>query len=207
MKRIRYTLAAVIFLTLVPAALWPQSLPNLALTRLNYTVTKRTVNPQGAMKEQIDAVDKDLNEATRLGKNSEVRRLLAKGMTLLAGNQLSDTLYVKTSLVLRSERVFEIQRIAPLLARQQRHALGQQTPHLAVFSQASGFIKVFIHRINLFFHRALGIHRALGHRVVEPGQRKIRQGLRPESGRNQRQEDDGSKRVTNSFHQVTSVRR
>src|SRR5579872_157061 len=106
MKRIRYTLAAVIFLTLVPAALWPQSLPNLALTRLNYTVTKRTVNPQGAMKEQIDAVDKDLNEATRLGKNSEVRRLLAKGMTLLAGKQWSDTLDFKNSLVLRSERVF-----------------------------------------------------------------------------------------------------
>jgi predicted esterase len=84
----------------------PQSLSNLALTRLNYTVTKRTKNPQGELKDKIDAVDKDLAEATRLGQSGEVRRLLSKGLTLLAGNEWSDAMDYKSSLVLRSDRVF-----------------------------------------------------------------------------------------------------
>jgi poly(3-hydroxybutyrate) depolymerase len=106
MKPIRYFLAVVVFLTLIPSGAWPQSLPNMALTRLNYTVTKRTVNPQGELKQKTDAVDKDLAEATRLGKNGEARRLLAKGMTLLAGKEWNDALDFKNSLVLRSDRLF-----------------------------------------------------------------------------------------------------
>ena len=45
----------------------PQSLPNLPLTRLGYTVKKRTVNPQGELKDKIDAVDRELAEATKQG--------------------------------------------------------------------------------------------------------------------------------------------
>ncbi|HWX52966.1 MAG TPA: prolyl oligopeptidase family serine peptidase [Verrucomicrobiae bacterium] len=106
MNRIGHFLVAIISLAFIPANGWTQSLPNLALARLNYTVTKRTVNPQGGMKEKTDAVDKDLAEATRLGNNSEVRRLLAKGMTLLAGKEWTDVLDFRSSLVLRSDRVF-----------------------------------------------------------------------------------------------------
>ncbi|HWZ42760.1 MAG TPA: PHB depolymerase family esterase [Candidatus Saccharimonadales bacterium] len=84
----------------------PQSLPNMALTQLNYTVTKRTKNPQGEIKNKIDAVDKELAEAASLGKNGEVRRLLSKGLTLLAGNEWSDAIDYKSSLVLRSDHVF-----------------------------------------------------------------------------------------------------
>lgn len=98
--------AASIFLVLSVIPGLSQSLPNLASTRLNYTVTKRTKNPQGELKEKIDAVDKDLAEATRLGKNGEVRRLLAKGLTLLAGNEWTDALDFKSSLVLRSDHIF-----------------------------------------------------------------------------------------------------
>jgi predicted esterase len=105
MQSIR-TIAASIFLALVSTAALPQSLPNLASTRLNYTVTKRTKNPQGELKEKIDAIDKDLAEATRLGKNGEVRRLLAKGLSLLAGNAWSDALDFKSSLVLRTDHIF-----------------------------------------------------------------------------------------------------
>jgi predicted esterase len=100
------TIAASVFLALFVTPALPQSLPNLASTRLNYTVTKRTKNPQGELKEKIDAVDKDLAEAARQGKNGEVRRQLAKGLTLLAGNEWTDALDFKSSLVLRSDHIF-----------------------------------------------------------------------------------------------------
>lgn len=104
MKTIR-PLAAIIFLALMATPAFPQSLPNLALSRLNYTVTKRTKNPQGELKDKLDAIDKDLAEATRLGKNGEVRRLLSKGLTVLAGNEWTDAMDYKSSLVLRSDRI------------------------------------------------------------------------------------------------------
>ncbi len=103
---IRGLVAAAILFVFAAAPGLPQSLPNMALARLGYTVKKRTVNPQGELKEKIDAVDRELAEATRLGKNGDVRRLLAKGMALLNGTAWSDTLDFSNSLVLRSDRVF-----------------------------------------------------------------------------------------------------
>src|SRR5215469_3122226 len=99
-------LLAIIFLASFSTLSFSQSLPNLALTRLNYTVTKRRVNPQGELKQKIDAVDKDLAEATRLGRTAEVRRQIAKGLTLLAGKDWTDELDFASSLVLRSEHLF-----------------------------------------------------------------------------------------------------
>jgi predicted esterase len=98
--------SALALLVLSSTLALAQSLPNLALTRLNYTVTKRRVNPQGDLKQKIDAVDKDLAEATRLGKTAEVRRLIAKGLTLLAGKDWSNELDFSGSLVLRSDHLF-----------------------------------------------------------------------------------------------------
>jgi len=103
-KSTRSFIAAAILFALVPPAL-PQ-LPNLPLTRLGYTVRKRTVNPQGELKDKIDANDRELAEATRLGRISEVRRLIAKGMALLNGIAWTDALDFNSSLVLRSDRVF-----------------------------------------------------------------------------------------------------
>src|SRR5580704_2495659 len=88
----------------VPAI--PQSLPNLALANLNYTVRKRTVNPTGEMKEKIDQNDKEIAEARRLGRVGDVRRLLAKGQTILAGQPWTDELDFANSITLRTERVF-----------------------------------------------------------------------------------------------------
>jgi predicted esterase len=105
MKIPRPCLTAVLVVGLIAPAL-PQSLPNLALTRLSYTVRKRTVNPQGDMKIRIDALDAQLAEATRRGNLGEVRRLLAKGMVLLAGNEWTDALDYEHSLTLRAERAF-----------------------------------------------------------------------------------------------------
>jgi len=99
-------LLAIVFVASFSTLSFSQSLPNLALTRLNYTVTKRRVNPQGELKQKIDAVDKDLAEATRLGRTAEVRRQVAKGLTLLAGKEWTDDLDFAGSLVLRSEHLF-----------------------------------------------------------------------------------------------------
>jgi poly(3-hydroxybutyrate) depolymerase len=107
MKPVRSFLAVIIFflaLSSIPAQ--PQSLPNLALSRLNYTVTKRRVNPTGELKAKIDAVDSELAAATLQGQVGEVRRLIAKGLTLLSGKEWTDALDFRSSLVLRSERVF-----------------------------------------------------------------------------------------------------
>ncbi len=58
------------------------------------------------MKNKIDALDSQLNEATRRGNLGEVRRLLAKGMVLLAGNEWTDALDFEHSLALRADRAF-----------------------------------------------------------------------------------------------------
>ena len=79
MKPVRSALKAIILLALLSTFAQPQSLPNLALTRLNYTVTKRRVNPQGELKAKIDAVDSQLASATSQGQTGEVRRLIANG--------------------------------------------------------------------------------------------------------------------------------
>jgi len=97
-------LAFLLAATLSPA--FSQSLPNLPLTRLGYTVRKRTVNPQGELKVKIDALDKELADAGRLGNIGEVRRLLAKGMTLLSGNEWTDALDYEHSLALRADEAF-----------------------------------------------------------------------------------------------------
>lgn len=107
MKPVRSVLTAtVFFLAFFSTSAQPQSLPNLALTRLNYTVTKRRVSPQGELKAKIDAIDNDLATATQQGRTGEVRRLIAKGLTVLAGKDWTDVLDFRSSLVLRSDHVF-----------------------------------------------------------------------------------------------------
>src|SRR5580704_9888511 len=100
----RFTTLAIVLSVAAPA--FPQSLPNLALANLNYTVRKRTVNPQGELKEKIDQNDRDMAEARRVGRIGDVRRLLAKGQVLLAGNAWTDELDFASSITLRTERVF-----------------------------------------------------------------------------------------------------
>jgi predicted esterase len=88
------------------APAFPQALPNLALANLSYTVRKRTVNPTGELKDKIDQNDREMAEARRVGRMGDVRRLLAKGQTLLGGNPWTDELDFANSITLRSERVF-----------------------------------------------------------------------------------------------------
>src|SRR5271154_4482377 len=104
-KALRSSLLALLCAATFPP-LYPQSLPNLPLVRLAYTVRKRTANPQGELKTKIDAIDKELADATRLGNIGEIRRLVAKGMTLMSGAEWTDALDYEHSLALRSDQAF-----------------------------------------------------------------------------------------------------
>jgi poly(3-hydroxybutyrate) depolymerase len=90
---------------LIPAPAAPQALTNLSTLRVQYNTRKVTVRPQGELKAQIDEIDRQLAEVTRLGQNGEFRRLIAKGQTLLAGKPWTDELDFANSLVIRTEHV------------------------------------------------------------------------------------------------------
>ena len=99
----RLILAAAIVAAASPAL--PQALTSLASVRVGYTTRKNTVKPEGALKAQIDALDQQIAEATRLGRTGELRRLFAKGIVLLSGREWTDAADYNASLVIRTDRV------------------------------------------------------------------------------------------------------
>ena len=103
MKLRQYVVALIVLL--LPALAYPQALTSLSSLRVGYNTRKATVQPQGELKAQIDALDAEIAEATRLGRTAELRRLFAKGTTLLAGRLWTDATDYATSLVIRSDRV------------------------------------------------------------------------------------------------------
>jgi hypothetical protein len=92
-------------LSLVPSLAGAQALTSLASVRVGYSSRKNTVKPQGELKAQIDALDAQIAEATRLGKTGELRRLFAKGMALLSDDPWTEAYEYSRSLVLRAPRV------------------------------------------------------------------------------------------------------
>jgi poly(3-hydroxybutyrate) depolymerase len=98
-------LIAAVLCVVVPVTAFPQALTSLASVRVGYTTRKNTVKPQGELKAQIDALDAQIAEATRLGKSGELRRLFAKGIALLNGRAWTDEAEYAGSLVLRTDRV------------------------------------------------------------------------------------------------------
>ena len=105
MKKLFRALAIWALAVLIPAAASAQALTSLQSLRVRYNSRKATVRPEGELKVQIDAVDRELAEASRLGKTGEVRRLLAKGTSLLAGRPWTDEADYAASLAIRSDRV------------------------------------------------------------------------------------------------------
>lgn len=89
----------------IPPMVSAQALTSLASLRVSYNTRKNTMKPAGELKAQLDAVDAALAEAGRLGRTGETRRLLAKGMALLAGRPWNDTADYGASLLLRAPRV------------------------------------------------------------------------------------------------------
>ena len=98
------TLALVVTL-LLPATALAQALTSLASVRVAYVTRKNTAKPQGELKAQIDALDQQIAEASRLGRTGELRRLYAKGMVLLAGRPWTETLDFLGSLVIRTDHI------------------------------------------------------------------------------------------------------
>ena len=90
---------------LAPASAFSQALTSIASVRVGYTTRKNTVKPQGELKAQIDALDAQIADAARLGRNGELRRLYAKGLALLNGRSWTDEADYSASLVLRTSRV------------------------------------------------------------------------------------------------------
>src|SRR5258708_30882175 len=88
-----------------PAAAFPQALTSLASVRVGYVTRKNTVKPQGELKAQIDALDAEIADASRLGRSGELRRLFAKGLNLLNNRPWTDAVEYAHSIVLRTDRV------------------------------------------------------------------------------------------------------
>ena len=97
-------IASVILVVAAPLA--AQAPPNLASARVRYNSLKNSVKPDGELKIQIDSIDKEIAEASRLGQMSQVRRLIAKGTALLSKRGWTDQDDYDQSLVLRTNRVF-----------------------------------------------------------------------------------------------------
>src|SRR3954468_2042501 len=87
---------------LLPVDAGAQALTSIASVRVGYTTRKNTVKPQGDLKTQIDALDAQIAEATRLGKTGELRRLFAKGIAMLSDDPWTEAYEYSRSLVLRT---------------------------------------------------------------------------------------------------------
>jgi poly(3-hydroxybutyrate) depolymerase len=88
--------------TAVPCIAHAQALTSITSLYVGYSSRKVSARPTGALKAQLDSLDRELQEASRFGQTSQVRRLLAKGNTLLAGRPWTDTTDFQTSLLLRT---------------------------------------------------------------------------------------------------------
>src|SRR5688572_24444248 len=103
-------------------ACWPvgllhaQALPNINSLSVRYNSMKAAAKAEGELKTQLDDVDKTIAEARRAGNMGEVRRQIAKGMTLLNKEAWTPQLDYRHSLVLRSERIV-IDSTAPYAMR------------------------------------------------------------------------------------------
>jgi poly(3-hydroxybutyrate) depolymerase len=92
-------------IALFDAPVLGQARQPLALMRVLYNTQKATVKPQGPLKDKIDALDREIAEAQRIGRTGTVRGLLTKGIALLAGREWTNELEFSTSLVVRAEQI------------------------------------------------------------------------------------------------------
>ena len=105
MRGMRKALLFALVIGVAPSTVFAQAQTSLSSLRVGYNTRKATVKPEGELKAQIDTVDRELAEASRLGRTGDVRRLLAVGTTLLAGRPWTPELEFSTSVVIRSEKV------------------------------------------------------------------------------------------------------
>ena len=89
----------------LPSLAFPQALTSLLAPRRLQHAQSDSEADRASSKPQIDAVDVQIAEATRLGQTPRLRRLIAKGTTLLAGRAWTDALDYTTSVVIRTDHV------------------------------------------------------------------------------------------------------
>ncbi len=83
---------------------YAQALPSISSLSVRYNALKTAEKAQGELKAQLDEVDKTIAEARRSGNMAEVRRQIAKGLTLLNKEAWTPQLDYRASLALRSDR-------------------------------------------------------------------------------------------------------
>jgi predicted esterase len=89
----------------LPHIAWAQAQTSILSLSVAYNTRKIVANPTGSLKARLDSLDANVSAANRAGNIAEVRRLLAKGNTLLAGREWTDSADYSTSLLLRSDFV------------------------------------------------------------------------------------------------------
>ena len=98
----RNTIVAIALLC--PSLAFAQALPNINSLSVRYNSLKTAEKAEGELRAQLDEVDKAVAEARRAGNTAEMRRQLAKGMTLLNNDTWTPALDYRHSLVMRSDR-------------------------------------------------------------------------------------------------------
>ena len=99
----RKTFAAI--LVLVPSLALAQALPNISSLQVRYNAVKTAAKAEGELKAQLDDVDKAIADARRSGNAGEMRRQLARGLTLLNKEAWTPQADYRNSLALRSDRI------------------------------------------------------------------------------------------------------
>lgn len=95
---------ALLAFVLTPSLVFAQALPNINSLSVRYNSQKTAARAEGALKAQLDEIDKAIADARRFGNSGEMRRQFAKGMALLNGTAWTPALDYRHSLALRSDR-------------------------------------------------------------------------------------------------------
>lgn len=91
-------------LLIVPSLAFAQALPSISSLQVRYNSLKAAAKAEGELKAQLDDVDKAVADARRGGNGGEIRRQIARGLTLLNKEPWTPAIDYRSSLALRSDR-------------------------------------------------------------------------------------------------------
>jgi predicted esterase len=100
----RWPAVLLVVALLAPATALAQALPSISSLSVRYNSLKAAAKAEGELKVQLDDVDREIAAARRTGNVAEMRRQIARGMTLLDKQPWTPQLDYRASLALRSER-------------------------------------------------------------------------------------------------------
>jgi hypothetical protein len=115
-RAVSFGCCALVVSMCAPLRAHAQALTSITSLYVGYNSRKVSAKPTGELKAQLDSIDRALITASRFGQTGQVRRLLAKGTTLLSGRPWTDTTDFQTSLLLRTEQSLA-DPAAPLVVR------------------------------------------------------------------------------------------